>query len=274
MSTSRNAPGTVVDCVYDGHYTIFVHGHVSDEVAAAAAVEYVLAVRKEDAGTWYDFERWTIAASTAPRPEPALWRCVRCRTAFSANYEDIDGYWIRHAPPACPACGADCAEDVPTPRYGVACGPSARSYARWLFASGGSAFARELHIGFARGRGAFPVTLVEDLDDRDRERALEAKRAAEAADAVARVVALWPESTDHRASRRHGDDVDVSFRVPGLAHPASWYTGDPGRVRVTPGDLETWQATYSGRSSRDPGRAKAAEGGGLAGESDDATAVR
>jgi hypothetical protein len=133
--------------------------------------------------------------------------------------------------------------DYVRPRLGIV----ARRWARWGFAPPGFDYGegRCLYFTDHPGRGAFPVTVVADLDEADR-RAELLQHYARLDAAVTGFVRAWlPEATDVRPWGRPA--TGVFFRLPGLAGACGWMVHDPGSVMVEQRDLDTFCDRYQGR---------------------------
>lgn len=168
---TRHLDGTVLDCTYDGHDIVYIHGHVDEATAAQAAEEFVLAERKQRAGPWW-VEIDTLTVDERVRdlqsegaPLGYAHRCRRCGDTRPTEHLCVGfGMWAPHRPDVCPACGADCGEEVARPRYGFGAHMRAHYWARWGFPSYGSDHDRVLYFYSSSRRGAFKLTLVRDLD--------------------------------------------------------------------------------------------------------------
>ena len=122
-----------------------------------------------------------------------------------------------------------------------------RVWARWGFAPADADYERAFHVQPCAGRGAFAVTEVWDVDERERRRAAAEAKAAHAAELEARVMRTYPEATEVRGHGYPLGDGHVDFGLPGLQWRVRWRACDPGHVRVRQSDVEAFEATYQGR---------------------------
>lgn len=136
-------------------------------------------------------------------------------------------------------------EDWEAPRLGLGC----QLYARWGFPMPDSmdGVERGIYLSTAPGRGAFAVTEVVDLDERDRVRALRASERAHAAEVVGLVRVRWPEATSIVGHGYPVGDGSAVFRLPELAGRVEWKMSDRGHVRLDCRDVEAYKRLYGGR---------------------------
>lgn len=139
-------------------------------------------------------------------------------------------------------------EDWTPGRLGIA----RQLYARWGFPPGdyeGSA-RRWLHLRDEGGRGAFPITLLVDLDEIEDRRRRQAAIAARAAELEAVIRAWLPEALDVKGHGYPLDGGHVRFTLPGMNRPLTWRPEDPVHLTIAQEDAEAWATLYQGRPGR------------------------
>lgn len=131
-------------------------------------------------------------------------------------------------------------EDVgDAPRYGNA----HYTYARWGFGDG--EFDRHFYTHAAIGRGSFPVTVVHDLDERDRRAAVRDRWMEAMSTLVASVRAAWPTAELTQQPFVGLDKASVTCMLPGLKWKVQADSESWPEVMVCQGDLEAFRATYA-----------------------------
>jgi hypothetical protein len=133
-------------------------------------------------------------------------------------------------------------EEHTPPRLGV----GRQLYARWGIASPDSDWDRGFYICH-KSRGAFAVTEVVDLGQRDAQAARKVRQDAREAALTAFVLEWFPEAFEVTAHGYPTDGGQADFRLPGLNGKVSWDAKDPESAWVLPGDQPTWGLLYGDR---------------------------
>lgn len=131
------------------------------------------------------------------------------------------------------------------PRLGI----GRQVWARWGLGrdEDGEITQRCFYVSAEKTRGAFAVTEVLDLDERDRARAELAAREAREAAGRALVARWFPEASAVEAYSGFKDALRVGFRLPELASRVDFDTRNPGSLYVENRDLEAFQRLYGER---------------------------
>lgn len=162
---------------------------------------------------------------------------VAAREAFveaAAGYYDCEG---------CDQCHNG-AKDHPWP--GPRVGFGRQTWARWLLGYDDGEFKpRMFQAYFPQGPGAFAVTEVLDLDERDRRREARAAEAAHALELRIRVLEWLPEASDLRPYGYPVGSGHIRFYLPGLAGDVCLRAD--GTISVQQRDLEAWEEHYAER---------------------------
>lgn len=135
-------------------------------------------------------------------------------------------------------------DDPPVPPLGAV----ERTYARWGFDVNehGELRSRRFKPFVPRRRGAFPVTVVRDLDHRQHEQDWQDRVNAGHQVLAALVRAHWPMATDLDVAKWPRLDPGVRFRLPELAGWVEARGMDLTTVTVEQRDVEAFILLYAG----------------------------
>ncbi len=126
-----------------------------------------------------------------------------------------------------------------------------RTFARWgLGMHDGELANRRFYCDVKKSPGAFPVTVVIDLDDREHTKAQKQAQAAREAEIEMMIRGWLPEASEIKTHGYPLTEGTARFSLPLLQHPLTWDARQPSLVTIALCDVGAWTEHYKGRPGR------------------------